>query len=62
MSAFPVRKLLAMPADLAERITAYRYDRRIPSESEAIRRLIKAALKRHEAEKRHEDTRLVPPR
>jgi hypothetical protein len=39
-----VQKLVAMPRELAERISEFRYDNRLPSEAEAIRRLIEAGL------------------
>jgi Arc/MetJ-type ribon-helix-helix transcriptional regulator len=39
------RKLVSMPAQLANAIEDYRYTNRIPSDSEAIRRLIEAGLK-----------------
>lgn len=41
---FPVKKLVALTPDQAERIASYRFDNRIPSESEAIRRLIELGL------------------
>ena len=39
-----VKKLLGMPKTLWDRIEAYRWENRIPSESEAMRRLIEAGL------------------
>jgi Arc/MetJ-type ribon-helix-helix transcriptional regulator len=39
------RKLVSMPAQLANAIEDYRYTNRIPSDSEAIRRLIEAGLR-----------------
>jgi hypothetical protein len=42
---FPVKKLVPLTADLAERIKTFRYEQRISSENEAIRRLIELGLK-----------------
>lgn len=39
-----VQKLISMPRELAEKISDYRYDNRLPSEAEAIRQLIKLGL------------------
>ncbi|WP_173402552.1 hypothetical protein [Kozakia baliensis] len=39
-----VQKLIAMPRELAEEVSKFRYDNRIPSEAEAIRRLLTKAL------------------
>jgi hypothetical protein len=39
-----VRKLLVLPEDMARRIADYRFGQRIPSESEATRRLIDIGL------------------
>jgi hypothetical protein len=44
-SIFPVKKLVPLTADLAERIKTYRHDQRISSENEAIRQLIELGLK-----------------
>lgn len=44
-TAFPVRKMLWLPDDLAEQIKDYRHEKKIESENEAIRRLIKRGLK-----------------
>lgn len=41
---FPVKKLLALTPDQAERIASYRFDNRIPSEAEAVRQLIELGL------------------
>jgi hypothetical protein len=41
---FPVKKVVGLTADLAERIRDYRFAQRIESENEAIRRLIEAGL------------------
>ncbi|BCI68075.1 hypothetical protein AAJCM20276_26990 [Acetobacter aceti] len=38
------QKLIAMPKSLAEKVSEYRYDNRLPSEAEAIRRLIQIGL------------------
>jgi hypothetical protein len=38
------RKLVSLPADLAQAIEDFRFENRIGSESEAIRRLIEAGL------------------
>jgi hypothetical protein len=42
---FPVKKLVPLPADLAERIKTFRHDQRINSENEAIRQLLELGLK-----------------
>ena len=42
---FPVKKVVGLTADLAERIRDYRFRERIDSENEAIRQLIEAGLK-----------------
>ncbi|UCE51363.1 MAG: ribbon-helix-helix protein, CopG family [Desulfobacterales bacterium] len=42
------RILITMDEDLLERIDDFRFDNRINTRSEAIRRLIEEALKRHE--------------
>ncbi|WP_202618044.1 hypothetical protein [Aureimonas leprariae] len=39
-----VRKIVSMPADLVERIAAFRHAERISTEAEAIRVLIAAGL------------------
>ena len=44
--------LLTLDEDLLERIEDYRYENRIPTRSEAMRRLIKDALEKYE-KKRH---------
>ncbi len=41
---YPVKKLLRMTPEMAERISKCRYDSRLPSESETIRRLLTVAL------------------
>lgn len=41
---FPVRKLAYFSEEMAEDIADYRYKNRIPSENEAIRRLIHTGL------------------
>ena len=38
------RKIVSMPTDLIERISEWRHEQRISSESEAIRRLIDMGL------------------
>ena len=41
---YPVKKLLRMTDEMAQRISKCRYDSRLPSESETIRRLLTVAL------------------
>jgi hypothetical protein len=41
---FPVKKLVPLTAEIADRISEYRHTQRISSENEAIRRLIEAGL------------------
>jgi hypothetical protein len=40
-----VRKLVSLSREMVEQIQDYRFTNRVPSESEAIRRLIEAGLK-----------------
>jgi len=44
-----VQKLIAMPRELAEKVSEYRFDNRLPSEAEAIRRLIQRGLASHDS-------------
>ena len=44
-TVFPVKKVLNLTTEQAERIREYRFAHRIESENEAIRRLIEAGLK-----------------
>lgn len=39
-----VQKLTAMPREMAARVSDYRFENRLPSEAEAIRRLITIGL------------------
>jgi hypothetical protein len=41
---FPVKKLVSFTEELARQITEFRYDQRLPSDNEAIRRLIELGL------------------
>ena len=41
-----VRKTVALPASVWAMISEYRHDKRLPSEREAVRLLVLAALKR----------------
>ena len=43
-TVYPVKKLVNLTEDQAIRIADFRFDRRIPSENEAIRQLIEIAL------------------
>ncbi len=40
-----IRKLVSLPRDMVDAISQYRYGNQIPTESEAIRRLIEIGLK-----------------
>lgn len=42
---YPVKKVVALTNEMAERISEYRHQNRISSENEAIRRLIELGLK-----------------
>ena len=42
--AYPVKKLIALTEEQAEQISDYRFDARIQSESEAMRKLIEIGL------------------
>jgi hypothetical protein len=46
---YPVRKLINLTEELAERIANYRFASRLASENEAIRQLIEAGLTAVEA-------------
>jgi hypothetical protein len=43
-SKLPVKRILALPIDLAKQISDFRFGRRIPSESAATRQLIQLGL------------------
>jgi hypothetical protein len=47
-----VRKLVSLPPALADRVVDYRFRRRLPSETAAIRELIEKALDAAEREDR----------
>ena len=42
--SFPVKKLVPLTAEMAKQIADFRFDARLPSETEAIRQLIKLGL------------------
>jgi hypothetical protein len=42
---FPVKKLVNLTEEQAAQITEFRYDQRLPSDNEAIRRLIEMGLR-----------------
>ena len=48
------RKVFSVSADLAARIDDYRYTNRIPTESEALRRLVEAGLQAESRRELHE--------
>jgi hypothetical protein len=41
---FPIKKLVNLTDEQASQITKFRYDQRLPSDNEAIRRLIEMGL------------------
>jgi hypothetical protein len=43
-TAFPVRKALGFTAEQWERVKEFRFDQRIPTEADAVRRLIDLGL------------------
>jgi len=45
---------MIFPEDLLKRVEDYRYDNRIPSRTEAIRRLLEIGLKKYEKEESKE--------
>lgn len=49
-TVFPVKKLVNLTDDQAQRINNFRYDNRISSENEAIRQLIELGLQAAVAE------------
>jgi len=53
-STAPIRKQVNLPPDVARKVDDYRFENRISTESEAIRRLIELGLKAVEAEVRDE--------
>jgi hypothetical protein len=42
--AFPIKKLIGFDADLWERVREYRFESRLNTESEAVRKLIEKGL------------------
>jgi hypothetical protein len=48
---FPVKKLVNLTDDQAAQVTEFRYDHRLPSDNEAIRRLIEMGLATARAER-----------
>jgi hypothetical protein len=50
-AVFPIKKLVNLTEEQAKRISDFRFDERLPSENEAIRRLVELGL---EAAKRIE--------
>lgn len=46
----PTRKSITLPETMWEAITAFRFDRRIATEAEAVRQLIQAGLDAKDAE------------
>ncbi len=44
-TSFPVKKLVNLTEDQAARVSEFRFERRLPSENEAIRQLIELGLK-----------------
>jgi metal-responsive CopG/Arc/MetJ family transcriptional regulator len=46
------RKIVSLPAQLAKAIEDFRFDERISTEAEAIRRLLEAGLKTHRRKER----------
>ena len=50
-TVFPVKTLVNLTDDQAQRIADFRYDNRIPSENEAIRQLIELGLQAAAASK-----------
>lgn len=43
-ATFPVKKLVSLTEEQARQISTFRYDQRLPSDNEAIRRLIEVGL------------------
>lgn len=41
---YPVKKLVGLTEEMAERISDFRFDQRLQSENEAVRRLIEIGL------------------
>lgn len=50
-----VRKLVSLPPALAERVIDYRFRRRLPSETAAIRELLEKALDAADREERKQE-------
>ena len=57
----PVRKIINLPEDLAREISEFQHTHRLPSENEAIRRLLRFALEqsKDDAARSHDDERSV---
>ena len=49
---YPVKKLIYLTAETAARVRAYRFDQRIETDNEAIRRLIEAGLRAPKPQKK----------
>lgn len=47
---FPIKKLVNLTDEQAREITKFRYDRRLPSDNEAIRRLVEMGLEAAKAQ------------
>ncbi len=49
---FPIKRLLRLTEEQAARITDFRYERRVPSDNEAMRQLIEIGLEAHERDRK----------
>jgi len=54
---FRVKKLLSLTEDQARRVSEFRFDQRLPSENEAVRRLIELGLKAAQVQCRAKQTK-----
>ena len=53
--SYPIKKLIALSEEQADRISDYRFRERIASESDAIRKLIELGLDAENANKHNEN-------
>ena len=55
--SFPVKKLVNLTEDQARRVSEFRFDQRLPSENEAVRRLIELGLEAAQVQSRAKQTK-----
>ena len=60
MAQTPPKILITLSEEIIESVDDYRYNNRIPSRSEAIRKLLKEALKKYEKKSKSDDRAVQP--